>query len=555
MASIQVNDVTKVYGQKKLFREVTVTFGSGRRYGITGPNGAGKSTFLKILSGEIEPDTGTVSLPERTSVLKQDQFGFESWRVLDVVIMGNARLWAVLEEKAGLLGKSDLTEAEGTLLGELECVIAEENGYSAESDAAELLSGLGVPDADHEKCMSELPGGKKLRVLLAQALFGSPEALLLDEPTNNLDIESIRWLERFLSNYRGVLLTVSHDRRFLNEICTHIADIDYETIICYPGGYDDMVRAKGQVRNKVEQQNADRQKKIEQLQDFVARFGAGTRATQVQSRKKQIERLTLTDLKRSNIERPFIQFSVKKPSSKQTLVIEGLTKHWPEVTVCESFRATITKGEKVAIIGRTGVGKTTLCKMLMGELKPDAGSIEWGTQTLLGYLAQDHRDGIENGTNITAWLHAFDPSASLQDIRGLLGRMLFKGEEGMKPTEALSGGEAVRLIFSKLMLMKDNVLILDEPTNHLDLESIIALGDALEKYEGTAFVVTHDRDLVSAFATRIFAFTDDGLIDWQGSYDDYMERSGGTGSGPKSVSPKSDREGKASPGNYVVQLG
>jgi ATPase subunit of ABC transporter with duplicated ATPase domains len=555
MASIQVNDVTKIYGQKKLFQDVTVTFGDGRRYGITGPNGAGKSTLLKILSDELEPDSGTVSRPERTSVLKQDQFGFESWRVLDVVIMGNARLWATLEEKAALLAKSDLSEAEGHLLGELECIIAEEQGYSAESDAAELLSGLGVPEACHEKCMGELPGGRKLRVLLAQALFGNPDALLLDEPTNNLDIDSIRWLERFLSNYRGVLLTVSHDRRFLNQICTHIADIDYETIIVYPGGYDDMVRAKGQVRNKVEQQNADRQKKIEQLQDFVARFGAGTRATQVQSRKRQIERLTLNDLKRSNIERPFIQFLVKKPSSKQTLAIEGLTKRWPETLVCSDFRATITKGEKVAIIGRTGVGKTTLCKMLMGELAPDAGRIEWGTQTMLGYLAQDHRDGIENGTNITAWLHAFDPNANLQEIRGLLGRMLFKGEEGMKPTEALSGGEAVRLIFSKLMLQKDNVLVLDEPTNHLDLESIIALGDALEKYEGTAFVVTHDRDLVSTFATRIFAFTDEGLVDWQGNYDDYMERAPSIPPGSKSVAPKSGRDARASAKDYVVQLG
>ncbi|MGC4067766.1 MAG: ATP-binding cassette domain-containing protein [Polyangiaceae bacterium] len=541
MAQITVNDVTKVYGTKKLFVEVNVGFGEGKRYGITGPNGAGKSTFLKILSGEIEPDTGAVYRPERTSVLKQDQYGFESWRVLDVAIMGNARLWAAMEEKASLLAKSEVTEADGHLLGELECVIAEENGYSAESDAAELLTGLGVPESDHEKCMSELPGGRKLRVLLAQALFGNPDALLLDEPTNNLDIESIRWLERFLQNYRGVLLTVSHDRRFLNEICTHIADIDYETIITYPGNYDDMVRAKGQVRTKVEQQNAERQKKIEQLQDFVARFGAGTRATQVQSRKKQIERLTLTDLKRSNIERPFIQFLVKKPSSKQTLVIEGLTKRWPDVTVCEGFRATVTKGEKVAIIGRTGVGKTTLCKMLMDEIKQDAGTIEWGTQTSIGYLAQDHRDGIPGGTTVTQWLHSHDTSAGIQDVRGLLGRMLFKGDEGNKPTEALSGGEAVRLIFSKLMLTKDNVLILDEPTNHLDLESIVALGDALEKYEGTAFVVTHDRDLVSSFATRIFAFTEDGLVDWQGSYDDYVER-GTAQRGRDSVAPSSGRK-------------
>jgi ATPase subunit of ABC transporter with duplicated ATPase domains len=526
MASIQVQEVTKVYGLKKLFIDVSVNFSSGRRYGITGPNGAGKSTFLKILSGELESDTGSVFRPKRTSVLKQDQFAYESWRVLDVVISGNQALWEVLEEKQALLAQATHTDAEGVRLGEIECVIAEENGYSAEADAGELLSGLGIPESDHEKCMSELPGGRRLRVLLAQALFGNPDALLLDEPTNNLDIDSIRWLERFLQNYRGVLLTVSHDRHFLNQICTHIADIDYETIIVYTGGYDEMVATKGQVRGKVEQENADRQKKIEQLQDFVARFGAGTRATQVQSRKRQIQRLTLTDLKRSNIERPFIQFQVKKPSSKQTLVIEGLTKRWPDVTVCDRFRAVVTKGEKIAIIGRSGVGKTTLCKMLMDEIKPDAGYIEWGSQTSLGYFPQDHREGIAAGTTVSQWLHSFDPNANLQEIRGLLGRMLFKGEEGMKPTEALSGGEAVRLIFSKLMLTKDNVLILDEPTNHLDLESIVALGDGLTKYEGTAFVVTHDRDLISTFATRIFAFTSEGLVDWQGSYDDYLERHG-----------------------------
>jgi ATPase subunit of ABC transporter with duplicated ATPase domains len=529
MAAIEVVDVTKAYGAKKLFQEVQVTFSANRRYGLTGPNGAGKSTFLKILSGELEADTGVVRRPERTSVLKQDQYAFESWRAIDVVVMGNARLWAVLSEKNALLAKPDLTDAEGLRLGELEGTIAEEDGYSAESDASELLSGLGIPESEHEKVMSELPGGLKLRVLLAQALFGNPDALLLDEPTNNLDIESIRWLERFLQSYRGVLIVISHDRRFLNRICTHIADIDYNTIIVYTGGYDDMVKAKGEVRGRIEQENSERQKKIEQLQDFVARFHAGTRASQVQSRKKQIDRLSLTDLKRSNIERPFIQFQVKKPSSKQTLTIDGLTKRWPDVTVCEGFRAVFTKGEKVAIIGRTGVGKTTLCKMLMDEVRPDAGKIEWGSQVSIGYLAQDHRSGIREGMAVSDWLHSFDPKASLQDIRGLLGRMLFKGEEGMKPTAALSGGEAVRLIFSKLMLTKDNVLVLDEPTNHLDLESIVALGDALVKYEGTAFVVTHDRDLVSEFATRILAFTDHGLVDWQGNYDDYVERFGGDG--------------------------
>ncbi len=528
MATIQVQDVTKAYGQKRLFQEVTVGFSAGRRYGITGPNGAGKSTFLKILSGELEPDTGTVQRPAKTSVLKQDQFAYESWRVIDVVVMGNSRLWSAMQAKEALLAKRELTDEDGIALGELEGTIAEEDGYTAESDAGELLSGLGVPESDHEKCMSELPGGRKLRVLLAQALFGNPEALLLDEPTNNLDIDSIRWLERFLQNYRGVLIVISHDRRFLNQICTHIADIDYETIITYTGGYDDMIEVKGQTRGKIEQENAERKKKIEQLQDFVARFGAGTRASQVQSRKKQIDRLTLTDLKRSNIERPFIQFLVKKPSSKQTLTLDGVDKRWPEVTVCERFRAVVTKGEKVAIIGRSGVGKTTLCKMLMQELKPDAGTIEWGSAVSIGYLAQDHREGIRNGMTVTEWLHSFQPSANLQEIRGLLGRMLFKGEEGMKPTDALSGGEAVRLIFSKLMLTKDNVLVLDEPTNHLDLESIIALGDALQKYEGTAFVVTHDRDLVSTFATRLWAFTESGLVDWQGNYEDFCERFGDT---------------------------
>src|SRR5688572_29476828 len=358
MAQIQVLDVTKAYGQKRLFQEVTVTFSSGRRYGVTGPNGAGKSTFLKILSGDIEADTGNVQIPQRTSVLKQDQFAFESWRVLDVVIMGNARLWAAMQEKEGLLAKAEVSNEEGERLGELEGTIAEENGYTAEADAGELLSGLGIPESDHEKVMSELPGGRKLRVLLAQALFGEPDALLLDEPTNNLDIESIRWLEKYLSSYKGVLICISHDRRFLNEICTHIADIDYESIIVYTGGYDDMVRAKGEVRNRIEQENSERSKKIAQLQDFVARFHAGTRASQVQSRKKQIDRLSLNDLKRSNIERPFIQFGVKKASSKQTLTLDGLSKAWPEVTVCENLRAVFTKGEKVAIIGRTGVGKT-----------------------------------------------------------------------------------------------------------------------------------------------------------------------------------------------------
>jgi ATPase subunit of ABC transporter with duplicated ATPase domains len=534
MPSIQVIGVTKAYGSKRLFEDVTVSFSERRRYGLTGPNGAGKSTFLKILSGDLEADSGDVARPEKTSVLKQDQFAFEEHEVLSAVVMGNKKLWAAMHEKEELLARAKLTDEEGARLGELECTIAEEDGYAAEADAADLLSGLGIPESEHKKLMKEVPGGYKLRVLLAQALFGKPEALLLDEPTNNLDIDGIRWLEKFLSSYEGVLVTISHDRHFLNEISTHIADIDYETIITYPGGYDDMVMAKSQVRGRIEQENSERKKKIDQLTDFVARFAAGTRASQVQSRKKQIEKLQLSELKKSNIERPFIQLSVKKPSGKQTLTLDSLTKRWPAggpkgtrgategVTVCDSFSALVTKGEKVAIIGRSGVGKTTLCKMLMGELQPDGGKIAWGHEVSRGYLAQDHREGIEDGTNVSDWLHSFDRTAGTQDIRGLLGKMLFKGDEGKKPTDALSGGEAVRLIFAKLMLMKDNVLILDEPTNHLDLESIVALGEALTRYEGTAFVVTHDRDLIGSFATRLFAFTSNGLVDFKGTYDEFL---------------------------------
>jgi ATPase subunit of ABC transporter with duplicated ATPase domains len=425
-----------------------------------------------------------------------------------------------------LLAKAHLSEEDGMQLAHLEHDIAEEDGYSAESEAGELLTGLGIATRLHERRMGEIPGGLKVRVLLAQALFGKPHALLLDEPTNDLDLDSIRWLEKFLTGYEGVLITISHDRHFLNEICTHIADIDYETIITYVGGYDEMVIAKAQVRAKVESENSDKSKKVAQLQDFVARFSAGTRASQVQSRKKALEKLQLADLKRSNIERPFIRFEVKKASGKQTLHLDGISKRWPETVVCEEFRALVTRGEKVAIIGPNGVGKSTLCKMLVGALQPDEGTLTWGHEASVGYLAQEHRESIPNDTTVADYLHSFDPKADNQDVRGLLGRMLFKGEEGLKPTRALSGGEAVRLIFSRLMLTKDSVLVLDEPTNHLDLESIIALGDAIQKYEGTAFVVSHDRDLISSFATRLFAFTPFGLIDFRGGYDEYLAKHG-----------------------------
>jgi ATPase subunit of ABC transporter with duplicated ATPase domains len=481
---------------------------------------------MKIIAGLLDPDSGQVSRPAKTSVLSQDQFAHEGTRVLDVVLMGHKALWAAMSEKEILLALPTISDEQGVRLGELEMVIAEEDGYTAESDAEALLSGLGVAETEHQRLMKEIAGGDKLRVLLAQALFGKPEALLLDEPTNNLDLASIRWLEKFMTSYQGVLITISHDRHFLNEVCTHIADIDYETIIVYPGGYDDMVETKGNLRSRVEQETSDKKKKIEQLQDFVARFGAGTRASQVQSRKKEIDRLQVADLKRSNIARPFIQFLAAKPSGKQTLTLDGLGKKWPDCVVCSRFNALVTKGEKVAIVGANGVGKSTLCKMLVGELAPDAGTITWGYQAQVGYLAQDHRESIPDGLTTTSFLQSIDPTAYLQDVRALLGKMLFVGEEGLKPTSALSGGEAVRLLFAKLMLTKDNVLVLDEPTNHLDLESIVALGQALQRYDGTAFVVTHDRDLINTFATRLFAFTPKGLVDFPGSYDDFVAKHG-----------------------------
>src|SRR4051812_26314573 len=523
---IQVMDVTKAFAGKKLFESVSTTFPPGRRYGLTGPNGAGKTTFMKILSGDLEPDTGTVSRPKRMSVLKQDQYAYEDKRVIDVVLMGNKILWDAMQEKEKLLAKPDLSNEEGARLGELEGIIAEEDGYSAEAEAATLLDGLGVFEDQHLRLMREVTGGDKVRVLLAQALFGKPTALLLDEPTNSLDIDSIHWLEDFLENYEGTLVVISHDRHFLNAITTHIADIDYETIITYGGNYDDMVRAKAQVRSRIESENADKSKKRAQLQEFVARFSAGTRAFQVQSRIKQLEKLSLSDMKKSNIARPFIKFEQKRPSGKQTLTIEGLSKGFDQ-SLFSKFSALITRGEKVAVVGRNGVGKTSFVRTLIGEVEPDAGKAIWGHEAQIGYMPQDVKPIIPVGTTCFDYLHDIDPSAGNEEIRGLLGRMLFRGDEGLKPTRALSGGEAVRLLFCKLMLVKPNVLVLDEPTNHLDLEAISALGEGLASYPGTVIFVAHDRDLIDTAATRILAFHHGGLEDFAGDYETFLQKHGG----------------------------
>jgi ATPase subunit of ABC transporter with duplicated ATPase domains len=522
------------YGSKVLFDEVTTTFISGRRYGLTGPNGAGKSTFMKLLTGELPPQRGTVTRPQKVGVLKQDQFAFDAYRVIDTVIMGNARLWAALQEREELYAKSDMTDADGMRLGELEGIVGEEDGYSAESDAAILLQGLDIPDQLHERTMAELQGGQKVRVLLAQALFGHPQALLLDEPTNHLDLDSIHWLREFLVRYDGTLIVISHDRHFLNGVCTHIADIDYETIINYTGGYDDMVMAKTQVRSRIESENAQREKKIAQLNDFIQRFGAGTRASQTTSRRKEVERLQTTELARSNIQRPYIRFQMNRPSGRVALEFKGVSKAYGDLQVVSNFSGIVNRGEKIVIVGRNGVGKTTLLRALLADApgQPaapgdlDSGTVKWGHEVSIGYFGQDHTGVIDKGTTAVEWLHSFDPDASRQDIHGLLGQMLFSGEEGLKPTEALSGGETARLLFCRIMLQKPNVLLLDEPTNHLDLESINALNVALQKFEGTVLLVTHDQDLIEEAGSRVWHFDGHTITDFKGSYEEYSAAAG-----------------------------
>ena len=526
---ITVQNVSMRYGSKVLFDDVTATFSAGRRYGLTGPNGAGKSTFMKLLTGELPPQKGAVQRPAKLGVLRQDQFAFDRFRVIDTVIMGNQRLWSALEERERLYSTPTMTDEDGMRLGELEAIVGDEDGYTADSDAAILLQGLDIPETLHDRTMAELQGGQKVRVLLAQALFGHPQALLLDEPTNHLDLDSIHWLQDFLARYDGTLIVISHDRHFLNAVCTHTADIDYETIITYTGGYDDMVVAKTQIRARIEAENAQREKKIAQLNDFIARFGAGTRASQTTSRRKEVERLQTTELARSNIQRPYIKFAMNRPSGRFVIEFSDVSKGFDGTPVISGFSAIVNRGEKIVLVGRNGQGKTTLLKALMADapgVAPapgdiDAGSVRWGHEVSVGYFPQDHTGAIEKGLTVVEWLHRFDPDASRQDIHGLLGQMLFSGEDGFKPTDALSGGETARLLFCRIMLQKPNVLILDEPTNHLDLESINALNVALQRFEGTVLLVTHDQDVMEEVGTRIWHLDGGTIRDVKGTYEEY----------------------------------
>jgi ATPase subunit of ABC transporter with duplicated ATPase domains len=532
---LSVNNISMRFGARTLFEDVTCTFLPGRRYAVTGPNGAGKSTLMKILTGDIEPTKGSITRPKKFGVLRQDQFAFDEFRVIDTVIMGNAPLWKALAERDILYAKphDQLTDEDGMRLGELEGIVGEEGGYTAESDAATLLDGLGVEDALHERRMGEIQGGQKVRVLLAQALFGTPPLLLLDEPTNHLDLDSVHWLQDYLTHYQGALIVISHDRHFLNSVCTHVADIDYETVIMYTGGYDDMVLAKTQIRSRIEAQNQQREKKIAQLNEFIARFSAGTRSSQVTSRKKEVERLQTSELARSNIARPYIKFEMKRPSGRHPLEIKTLTKAYDGLKVVDNFTASVSRGERIALMGRNGTGKTSLLKSLIRtatgyiddserDFPLDNGIVVWGHEVAVGYFAQDHTDTITHGMTTIQWLHQFDPQASQEELRGLLGQMLFSGDDALKPTQALSGGESARLIFCRLMLQKPNFLVLDEPTNHLDLEAINALNFSLQKYEGTVLLVTHDHDLIDEVATRVWHFDHGHIEDFKGPYEEYV---------------------------------
>lgn len=521
---ILLNKISKSFGSRVLFDDVTISFNAGNRYGLTGPNGSGKSTLMKIMMGLEEPTSGTVILPDRVGLLRQNIEDYREFKVLDVVIMGNGRLWKALKERDALY-EVEMSDDVGMKLGELEGIIAEEDGYSSESNAEMLLSGMGIPHEYFEMTMHQIPTDMQFRVMLCQSLFGEPQALLLDEPTNHLDLESIGWLERFLHEYKGTMIVISHDRHFLNSVTTHIADIDYETIIIYPGNYDDMIVAKSSVRERAEQESKSKEKKISQLREFVAKFGAGTRASQVQSRLREISRLQPQELKKSNIQRPYVRFiPCDKQPGKIVLKVNDICKSYDDKEVIRDFSLEIHRGDKIGIIGNNGRGKTTLLKILAGVLPPDQGNVELGHNLFISYFPQNHLDILDKkgSKNAFDWLKERRPNIYDQDIRGVMGKMLFGGDDAFKPVAGLSGGETARLIIGGMMLSDHNLILLDEPNNHLDLEAVSALGWGLQEYKGTVVVASHDRDLISTVATKIIAFEADGIHLFDGPLDQYL---------------------------------
>ena len=521
------NGITMQYGSKPLFEEVSVRFGEGNRYGLIGANGCGKSTFMKILAGELEPTSGNIELDnkERIAWLRQDQFAYEDLLVSNVVMMGHEAMWEASEEKNRLYANPDATDEDYIRAAELETVYAEYDGYTAESRAGELLSGVGIPNELHNKPMSEVPPGLKLRVLLAQALFANPEILLLDEPTNNLDINTIRWLETILNNRNSTMIIISHDRHFLNQVCTHTADMDYRKLTVYPGNYDEFMEASTLAKAQQLKENEKAKAQIAELQEFVRRFSANaSKAKQATSRARQIDKIKVEEMKPSSRQYPYIRFEYDEKDKlyRQALIVNKLSHGFKEPLI-SNVNFMVEAGEKIAIIGENGIGKSTLLKIIANTISPNDGSIKWAEKAKIGYFAQDHSEDFESDISVFDWITQYGKTEDDdQSIRSTLGRLLFSGEDFKKKVNVLSGGEQGRMLFGKLMLSQTNILLLDEPTNHMDMESIESLNTALEKYKGTLFFVSHDREFVSSIATRILEIKSDRVIDFTGNYEDYI---------------------------------
>ena len=523
---ISTSGVTLQFGKRVLFKDVSIKFTPGNCYGVIGANGAGKSTFLKLLSGDIEPTKGSIDITpgERMSVLKQDHFAFDEYEVLRTVIMGNQHLVDIMDEKDAIYAKPDFSDEDGIRAGELEAEFAELNGWDAESDAAKLLNGLGIGEEYHYQKMSELDPALKVRVLLAQALFGNPDILLLDEPTNHLDLASINWLEDFLAGFENTVIVVSHDRHFLNQVCTHIADVDFGKIQLYVGNYDFWYHSSQLALQLAKDANKKKEEKIKELQTFIARFAANaSKSKQATSRKKLLDKITLDDIKPSSRRYPYIAFTPDREAGDQLLLVEGISKTIDGEKVLNNVSFTVRKGDKIAFTGPNSAGKTALFQILMGEMEPDEGSFKWGVTTTQAYLPNDNTEYFEGcELSLTDWLRQYSKDPDESFVRGFLGRMLFSGEESLKQASVISGGEKVRCMLSKTMLSGANVLLMDEPTNHLDLESITALNDGLINFKGTLLFVSHDHQFVQTIADRIIELTPEGVFDKLTSYDDFL---------------------------------
>ncbi|KXY34858.1 ABC-F family ATP-binding cassette domain-containing protein [Bacillus sp. FSL K6-0067] len=525
---ITVSNVSLRFADRKLFEDVNIKFTPGNCYGLIGANGAGKSTFLKILSGEIEPSTGDIHITpgERLAVLKQNHFEYEEFPVLETVIMGHTQLYKVMQEKNAIYMKEDFSDEDGMRAAELEGEFAELNGWEAESEAAILLKGLGIGEDLHDKKLSELTGAEKVKVLLAQALFGKPDILLLDEPTNHLDLKAIQWLENFLMNFENTVIVVSHDRHFLNKVCTHMADLDFGKIQLYVGNYDFWYESSQLALKLTQDANKKKEEKVKELQNFIARFSSNaSKAKQATSRKKLLDKITLDDIRPSSRRYPFVGFTPEREVGNDLLTVEGLSKTIDGEKVLDNVYLTLNKGDKVAFIGRNDIAMTTLFKILMGEMEPDSGSFKWGVTTSQSYFPRDNSKYFENSDlNLVEWLRQFSPQDESESfLRGFLGRMLFSGEEVKKNVSVLSGGEKVRCMLSKMMLSGANVITLDDPTNHLDLESITALNNGLIAFKGTMLFTSHDHQFVQTIANRIIEVTPNGVIDKEATYDEFLE--------------------------------